>query len=83
MDAQRIKENKLSLIWLKDCYIDVQKHIHRTKDGKKREYNYIYVRWMDLETKKLKGRSLTKKELQDPLVRAIIEEKSGKPIDFA
>lgn len=81
-DAKRIAQNKLSLLWLQDCYVDVQKHTHKTADGKTRQYNYIYLRWFDPEKKKLKGRRLKKKELEDPLVRRIIEEKYGKPLDF-
>ncbi len=81
-DEKRRAQNQLSLLWLQDCYVDVQRHLHTTKDGQTREYNYIYLRWTDPETKKLKGRRLKKKELQDPQVRRIIEEKCGKTIDF-
>lgn len=81
-DEERIKQNKFPLNLLRQGYLEVLNQSRKTVSGEVRQYKYLCVRWIDPKTKKLRGRNLKKKDLKDPDVRRIIEEKMGRTIDF-
>ena len=81
-DEERIKQNKFPLNLLRQGYLEVLNQSRKTVSGEVRQYKYLCVRWIDPKTKKLRGRNLKKKDLKDPDVRWIIEEKMGRTIDF-
>ena len=81
-DEERIKQNKFPLNLLRQGYLEVLNQSRKTVSGEVRQYKYLCVRWIDPKTKKLRGRNLKKKDLKDPDVRRIIEEKMGTTIDF-
>ncbi len=81
-DEERIKQNKFPLNLLRQGYIEVINQSRKTVSGEIRHYKYLCLRWIDPETKKLRGRNLKKKDLKDGDVRRIIEEKLGKTLDF-
>ena len=81
-DEERIKQNKFPLNLLRQGYLEVLNQSRKTVSGEDRQYKYLCVRWIDPKTKKLRGRNLKKKDLKDPDVRRIVEEKMGRTIDF-
>jgi YesN/AraC family two-component response regulator len=81
-DEERIKQNKFPLNLLRQGYLEILNQSRKTVSGEVRQYKYLCVRWIDPKTKKLRGRNLKKKDLKDPDVRIIIEEKMGRTIDF-
>ena len=81
-DEERIKQNKFPLNLLRQGYLEVLNQSRKTVSGEVRQYKYLCVRWIDPKTKKLRGLNLKKKDLKDPDVRRIIEEKMGRTIDF-
>lgn len=80
-DQKRQEEGKLSLALLEKGYIEEKTQSYQSSSGEK-VYRYLILRWVDPKTKKLRSRSLNKKELQDPLVRQIIERKLGSSIAY-
>lgn len=74
---ERVAQGKVSLLLLTKATIDVR-HYTTAKNTKK---IYYLLRWKD-ERNKLCSRSLTKEELDDPLVREIVEAKLGNPIEL-
>ena len=80
-DLKRLKQNQIPLALLEEGYIEIRNRPYHSVSGETREYTYLYLRWTDPETKKLKGRTIKKKDLQEPRVLGIVEQKIGKTID--
>ena len=74
-DKERVAQGKIPLLLLQDGYIEERFQKQTLASGEKTEYRYLYLRWFDPETQKLKGRKLKKKDLEDPAVCAIVEKK--------
>lgn len=81
-DEERIKQGKFPLNLLRQGYIEVQNQSRTTVSGEVRHYQYLIARWIDPKTKKLRGRNIRKKDLKDPDVRRIVEEKMGRNMNL-
>ncbi|WP_107667091.1 response regulator [Cyanothece sp. BG0011] len=80
-DEERIKQGKFPLNLLRQGYIEVQTQSRKMVSGEMKQYKYLSIRWIDPKTKKLRGKNLKKKDLKDPDVRRIVEEKLGRPLN--
>ncbi|NQY07508.1 MAG: response regulator [Flavobacteriaceae bacterium] len=80
-DEERIKQGKFPLNLLRQGYIEVQTQSRKMVSGEMKQYKYLSVRWIDPKTKRLRGKNLKKKDLKDPDVRSIVEEKLGRTLN--
>lgn len=78
-DAQRIADGYLPLTLVADSWIEERWHTITTVSGEERKHLYYFLKWK--EGKRLRSKSLRREDLADPEIRALVEQKLGKPID--
>jgi YesN/AraC family two-component response regulator len=81
IDKERIKQEKLPLLPLKEGKISLRTHKYTSTDGEVKIYQYIHIRSPHLGIGEFSSSTIPKKHLRDPDVRKIVEEKLGRAID--
>lgn len=79
-DRIRAREGKIPLLLLQEAYIEERVQKYTKASGEESFYQYLFIRWLDPKTQRMRGRSIKKKDLEDPLFRQILERKLGKPL---
>lgn len=74
-DKEREANGQIPLSLLEDGYIEARYQDYTNSRGETKQYKYLFVRWRDPISKKLRGRSLREKDLQDPKVLEIVNRK--------
>lgn len=78
-DAERIAKGYSPVTLIANSWIEERWQVETSVSGQEKRYLYYILRWKD--GKRLKSKTLKRGELADPEIRAMVEQKLGKPID--